>query len=90
MKAYSGIAHEGECALAFGISVIEADIETVNNIAIKIAIVLLFIFSIFIFLNLIFIFIEQAYMDLLTTQFFIKLKNLVFKMLKMHQGRFIN
>jgi uncharacterized membrane protein YcaP (DUF421 family) len=47
MYAYVGICHAGVCALAFGIIISEAVIKNVKSTAIKIAIVLLFIFFIF-------------------------------------------
>ena len=50
MNAYVGIFQGGVCALALGISVIEAPIETVKIAAIKIAIILLFSVFICIFL----------------------------------------
>jgi hypothetical protein len=46
----------GDCALAFGISVIEAVIESVKNMAIVIAAILFLAISILIFLSYTFIF----------------------------------
>jgi hypothetical protein len=43
----------GPCALVVGISIIEADIESIKSIAIAIAVVLFFSFCIFLFLNFI-------------------------------------
>jgi hypothetical protein len=42
MYAWSVIVHAGVCALAVGISIIEADIESIRNIAIAIAAILFF------------------------------------------------
>ena len=47
--------HGGVCALAVGISIVEAVIENVKSAAIRIAIVLLFSFCIFIFLQFYFL-----------------------------------
>ncbi|HEX9261025.1 MAG TPA: hypothetical protein VF893_00680, partial [Candidatus Bathyarchaeia archaeon] len=40
-KAYVGICHAGVCAVAVGIRIIEEVIETIKNIAINVAVVLL-------------------------------------------------
>jgi hypothetical protein len=59
MKAYVGMFNAGECALAFGISIVEADIESIKNIAIAIAAVLFLAICIFLFSS--FNFIERKH-----------------------------
>jgi hypothetical protein len=49
------MCHGGVCALAVGISIIEAVIENIKSAAIRVAIVLLLAIFIFLFLLLIFI-----------------------------------
>jgi hypothetical protein len=69
-KEYVGMLNGGDCALAFGISIIEAVIESVKNIAIVIAAILfLAIFILFFpFLILLFLASEEAEKRLFSTQ----------------------
>jgi cbb3-type cytochrome oxidase subunit 3 len=55
-KEYVGMLNGGDCALAFGISIIEAVIESVKNIAIIIAAILFLAIFILFFLSYTFIF----------------------------------
>jgi hypothetical protein len=46
-RAYVGIVHPGVCALVWGIRIIDAPIEVINNIANKMANFLFLVFDIF-------------------------------------------
>jgi hypothetical protein len=66
MKEYVGTFHPGVCALALGISAIEAVIDNAKNIAIAIAKVLLL--AIFIFLSPLILFcVEKKHRNLFST-----------------------